>query len=584
MAKSPRKSKPNNNLLRILAVAFIVGGLFMGGKLILGVVEYFRMQSWEEVPAKIVRAELQFFSKQSKNDHHRAAAEYRYRYRGRDYTGKRIGVDDIGPYGPFGRDLVAELQESRRSGKAIPCYVDPEEPAEAVLFRGPPWQTFMKWAAGMLACLGIGIGLVIFQEPAGRRKRQEAMRAGDEPEQPWLWKEAWADGRIRASIKSLKSSFFLFALWSVFCLFLLMGYADSTTDQVVWWVVVLFLVVESFLLIPPVFAVLRWRKYGASVFQMAALPGVIGGQLAGVIRVPTKVKADLFRMKLSCMHRKVSKHGKKRRVRRSAIWQGEEMVKRDLLSQDPSRSGIPVLFQIPYECRESDDSDPDNMILWELEIRAETPGIDYFAEFEVPVFKTPQSDPDFVPDEQLAEEYVAPEDPERDLRDAGVIRTVSPEGDGLRFIFPMARLRGTAIGMTLFALLATGVSLFLGLHPGLRSIWIVFSIMMGPVGLILWIWVLELWFYRSVVDASPRGLRIRSGLFGYGRSWWIEASRVPEIRLKCNIKGEKEKNFDLLIQYQGKKIIIGKYLPGERVAKSVACQIEQAMGKSVSQD
>ena len=59
----------------------------------------------------------------------------------------------------------------------------------------------------------------------------------------------------------------------------------------------------------------------------------------------------------------------------------------------------------------------------------------------MPVFKTPESDPNFVVDRSLIAEYAAPEDLDRDLREAGVVKMESPTGEGCRLVFPMARRR-----------------------------------------------------------------------------------------------------------------------------------------------
>jgi len=96
----------------------------------------------------------------------------------------------------------------------------------------------------------------------------------------------------------------------------------------------------------------------------------------------------------------------------------------ELAENDPSQSAIPVLFQIPFDCRPTDPFDKENEIAWIMEVTAKTPGRDYEESFEVPVFKTLDSDPNFVADRSLIADYVAPDDPERDLQEAGVVETL----------------------------------------------------------------------------------------------------------------------------------------------------------------
>ena len=261
------------------------------------------------------------------------------------------------------------------------------------------------------------------------RGRKEAL-AQAHPEEPWLWRKDWAEGRIRHSATSLAGPLLFATLWNILCgplWFIVPGEALRTGD-VEAWLVMAFPIMGLGLLCWAGVAVMRWRKYGRSVFEMASVPGVIGGQLAGVIRIPVKVEPeDAFRIALRCISC-VMTSGSERHISRSTIWQDEQAVARELLKRDERHSAIPVLFQIPYECSPTDDSGPDKVVFWNLEVTAKAPGLDYFADFEVPVFKTPQSDPHFAIDRDLIAKYSAPVNPQRDLRDAGVVRMPSPSG------------------------------------------------------------------------------------------------------------------------------------------------------------
>jgi hypothetical protein len=107
-----------------------------------------------------------------------------------------------------------------------------------------------------------------------------------------------------------------------------------------------------------------------------------------------------------------------------------------------------------------------------------------------------------------------------------------------------------------------------------------FYIIFGLFGVLLLVTALELWFFRSVVDVSARGLTVTGGLFGCGSSRWIVASEVVKIETVSNMKSDKLMYFDLIVICRGgKRITAGKWLPGKRLATAVIHQIEQAMGK-----
>jgi hypothetical protein len=427
----------------------------------------------------------------------------------------------------------------------------------------------------------VGVFAVLLWSMLGRRrKRQKEALAQARPAEPWLRKKAWADGRIRNSAASLVGPLVFAILWNAFCAplwFILPGEAVHKGDRVAW-LALAFPITGLVLACWAVVSVLRWRKFGRSVFQMASVPGVIGGQLAGVIRTRVKIEPEnTFRIRLSCINC-VTSRASRGHISRSIVWQDEESVARDLLQEDRHHSAIPVLFQIPYECRQTDDGDPSNIFLWSLEVTAKMPGLDYCAEFNVPVFKTPESDPHFVVDRNLLAKYIAPENPDRDLRDAGVVKTSSPTGDGCRFVFPMARCPRISILATLTSAVFF-VAPILWLCLDFEFIAIPFAVVFGLVAAMLSIVAVNLWFYRSVVDASHRGLTVAGGLFGRGSPQWIEASEVAKIETVSHLKSEKLMYYDLVIVCRGgERLTAGKRLPGHRLAVSVVRQIEQAMG------
>ncbi len=197
----------------------------------------------------------------------------------------------------------------------------------------------------------------------------------------------------------------------------------------------------------------------------------------------------------------------------------------------------------------------------------------------MPVFKTPESDPRFVVDRSLIAKYIAPENPERDLREAGVAKIFSPRGEGRQFVFPMARHPAAAVGFTLGTLLSLGAP-SLWMYLDFELIAIPFAIVFWLVGALLLIITLELWFFRSTVDVSSRGMTVGGGLFGGFSSRWIEAADIVGIETVSNMKSDKIIYYDIVIVCRGgKRVTAGKWLPGKRLTMAVIRQIEQSLGK-----
>jgi hypothetical protein len=136
-----------------------------------------------------------------------------------------------------------------------------------------------------------------------------------------------------------------------------------------------------------VYCVRRWRKFGQSEFQMADVPGVIGGQLAGVIRTSAKIRPeDGFHLILRCVKQITTGNGDDSKTSESVLWENEQTEMHELLDDQLEQSAIPVVFQIPIDCLPSDSQDANDKTVWRLTASARVPGMDYAATFEVPVF------------------------------------------------------------------------------------------------------------------------------------------------------------------------------------------------------
>lgn len=134
------------------------------------------------------------------------------------------------------------------------------------------------------------------------------------------------------------------------------------------------------------------------------------------------------------------------------------VVPATILSAELERSAVPVLFEVPFDLPESAGGG-SRKIEWKLQMDAAVPGVDYHAEFTVPVFRTAESDEGFVLDESPIEYLCLPGTLDEKLRRAGA--KVQHLGDGLEIAFPMLLQRGAFFGMAFFTALWIGFTVLL---------------------------------------------------------------------------------------------------------------------------
>ncbi len=366
-----------------------------------------RMQCWEEVPCQILSAKLESHRGDDSTTY-KVVAEYRYRYAGRDYTGTRVsphsGADNIGS---FHQRAYKQLDRHRTSGKPFPCYVDPEHPEEAILYRRPRWEMMLFYTGFLYAFGGAGLGTML----GGLLwRRSRSKRAATPPDEPWLARDDWARGLVSSSNRK---TFLVVAMGAVFANLpylpaAMVAYDAWITGSSRWALLtMIFPAIGLALAWWALYAGLRWVKYGESTFQMASVPGVVGGTLAGVVHVASRLQSEHgFRVRLVC-HRTVTKRsGKKTETTVDTAWEQVRQIAKALDQPDPGRTAIPILFGLPYDVLPTGE-EGDRTIAWQLEVRSAQSGVDYKAVFEVPIFRTAQSRPDFQLDDSLMAPYSA---------------------------------------------------------------------------------------------------------------------------------------------------------------------------------
>ena len=128
--------------LMLFALPFAGGGTFVGYLAGSMLVNWARAGSWVEVPARILHTDLDV-NHGDDSTTYRVEATYEYTHMGTTYVSDRVtfgvGSDNIGS---FHEDKYRELRDYVGSGDRFRCFVNPDDPTEAVLYRELRWGKF----------------------------------------------------------------------------------------------------------------------------------------------------------------------------------------------------------------------------------------------------------------------------------------------------------------------------------------------------------------------------------------------------------------------------------------------------------
>jgi hypothetical protein len=218
--------------------------------------------------------------------------------------------------------------------------------------------------------------------------------------EPWLARSDWAGRRLEDENSSSAWAFFGFTLiwnlfsWGIAYLFLRQDDGGGLGRLFV----LIFPGVGVILLISVSYILLRRRRYGVPVLELATLPAPVGRALAGLIRTRAVFDpAGGFVVRLQCIHRTVTGSGKNRSTHEDTVWEAQRTIPG--ASRDADGIAIPIAIPIPPDARETDRRNSSDQILWRLQVSAAVEGIDFRTQYEVPVFRTAESEIPLTPEE-----------------------------------------------------------------------------------------------------------------------------------------------------------------------------------------
>jgi len=202
---------------------------------------------------------------------------------------------------------------------------------------------------------------------------------------PWLARTDWAERRIRDTRYEkagcvFKGTLVLFAGAVVLAATMLSSGGSSE------WPVLFFPLFTLIFVAVAYYGKVHQEKFGTPVLEVESVPIRPGAMFAGFVRSRAQIEPEGgFHFRLRCLRKVVTGSGKNKRTSITTLWASE--MELPGASQRADGIALPVAFEIPIDATETDTRSPRDQVVWELEVKASLPGVDFGPRFELPVFR-----------------------------------------------------------------------------------------------------------------------------------------------------------------------------------------------------
>jgi hypothetical protein len=540
---------------------------------------------WSAVPASDVRVRA---SERSSGDGttHLISGSYRYVVRGQSFTGHQIGIVDEGGMGVEFRRRERELLRLQDTGEQIIAYVNPDDPSDAVLYTGIVWDYLFFFLIFAVVFGGVGFGGLSLLYISSKRTKKKLALKHRFPDKPWYWKEDWRAGSVPCSTKAGAIGTWVFAIfWNLIsCPVLFAVPSELEKGNHLILIGLLFPLIGAGLLAAATYQTVRWYKYGRSKLTLDTLPGVVGGNVTGTIQLNSRITATgPITLQLVNVHRVRTDSGKNRRTERRLLWE-------DSYSPDPksysanSLKSIPVSFTVPFSCRETDSEDN---VSWEVIADVPTPGVDLSATFEVPVFRTAQSNKSITERTRPKRDSIATAIGNREYlaRKGITLHETRNDGIALHIPPPIIRRTGSSLALIAFTVVWTGIVAGLivakdvpRMFPFVFGFFDVFMILASANSLIS----------ARAIEANSSGICWRNPLFPFTGTKSFPASTITEISYKSTgtetVGNTQRRIYKVQVMLQdGSKKTVASNLADKGLVSAISEELRKAIKGELDQ-
>ena len=380
-----------------------------------------------------------------------------------------------------------------------------------------PWWMLLLFG---LVFSGIGFGLMLAAIFGDRFMKRQQRAQAEHPAEPWLWREDWAQGRIRSNTRSGMIGAWIFAvLWNAVSMPVLVFLPGEAAKKPAALIGLIFPVAGIFLLVRAIRLTLAYLEFGKTYFEMSPVPGVIGGELSGTIQARFPHSPDHgVQLRLSCINRVTTGSGNSRSTSEQILWRGGANLSSDQLYPAPTCTAIPVHFKVPGNLPATDTNNTSHGIVWKLEALAEVPGVDYHDIFDVPVFRTRQTPAPPGPEDGA--DAAAPA-----ARPSALTAVVTQTGQGVEFYFPPARNKSFAVATTAFFVTFGAIAILSAFEAPL-----IFPVAFGFFALLLLYIAMQMWIGTTRVGISSTEVLVQDGYLGGGKVRRFAFAELESIR------------------------------------------------------
>ncbi|HNV69225.1 MAG TPA: DUF3592 domain-containing protein [Candidatus Ozemobacteraceae bacterium] len=374
---------------------FLLFGIPFGGVglllFLLGISQlsvYYDSAQWVKTPAQFEQIEVKSRRGSKGGTFHYLSVTYTYDVLGKSYQGHDLFFEDVSNRDPQPIEANANrIKAGLERDHSFPVLVNPKNPEQAVVFREfLPEMIMLPMVGGIFGAAGLGVMLFGLYSFLHERKKNKALEAN--PQRPWKAEEQWKGFTVIShSYGQLLVTWGIALFMNLFISIFVVALAtDPTAPLIAKMVIGLFGLVAVGLLCYAVYLTLQYLKYGNSSLQLSQMPLVTGQDFSAVIIVGRHLEMPKgCTVTFKCRRALTTGSGKHAHTTTTELHTDTQIIQQDLFRPEKGRSAIPVSFKIPPHLPPRDvESNPK--FTWVLEVAAETPGIDFTTEFDLPVY------------------------------------------------------------------------------------------------------------------------------------------------------------------------------------------------------